>query len=344
MSALRRRVHEILDQTAEGDRVGRLVSAGLIVLIAANVAAVIIESEPWLDARYRSWLHALELVSFLTFTAEYALRIWSVVESDHGRYRQPIIGRLRYALTPLALVDLMVILPFYLGALVPVDLRFLRVFRLFAVFKLTRYQPSMQILATVLRNEARPIAAALFVLMMLLILVSSLAYIAENQVQPEAFGSIPDAMYWAITTMTTIGYGDVVPVTPLGKVLAGVVGVIGIGMVALPAGLLASGFSDQLHERRLEFEDAVSRILASGTISAEEGDQLRAIRARLGLSDHQAAEIVRLLVHQRRAARCPHCGKVLGPTPTAHAAGRPEAPAAAAGFEPATGRATIREP
>ena len=197
-----------------------------------------------------------------------------------------------------------------------------------------------------LRNEARPIAAALFVLMMLLIVVSSLAYIAENEAQPEAFGTIPDAMYWAITTMTTIGYGDVVPVTPWGKVLAGAIGVIGIGMVALPAGLLASGFSDQLHERRLEFEQAVSRILASGTISAEEGDQLRAIRDRLGLSDHQAAEIVRLLAHQRRAARCPHCGQSLGSTPIAGhgAAGRQEAHPLPRNLDPVTrDRANIRE-
>ena len=146
----------------------------------------------------------------------------------------------------------------------------MRVFRMFAVFKLTRYQASMRILAATMRSWARPIAAALFVLM-LLIAVSSFGYMVENDAQPEAFSGIPAAMYWAITTMTTIGYGDVVPVTPLGKLLAGVIGIIGMGMVALPAGLLASAISDQLHQRRRKFQVAVDRIPASGTIGPGRG-------------------------------------------------------------------------
>jgi voltage-gated potassium channel len=209
----------------------------------------------------------------------------------------------------MALIDLIAIVPFYLSFLVPLDLRFMRVFRLFLVFKLTRYQASITLLGAVLRNEARPIAAALFVLAILLVVVSSFAYLAEGHAQPDAFGSIPAAMYWAIVTMTTVGYGDVVPITPWGKLLSGIIGLIGVGMVALPAGLLASGFSQQLHERRREFQAAVDKILADGTITAEEGDRLKALRDELGLTDHQAAEITRLLVHRRNTTVCPHCDK-----------------------------------
>jgi voltage-gated potassium channel len=178
----------------------------------------------------------------------------------------------------------------------------------------------MTLLGAVFRNEAKSIGAAWFVLALLLIVVSTLGYLAEHRAQPDAFGSIPDAMYWAIVTMTTVGYGDVVPVTPLGKVLSAIIGIIGIGMVALPAGLLASGFSQLLHERREEFEAAVDRILAKGVISAAEGDQLKRLRDELGLTDHQAAEITRLIArrHSATGILCPHCGQPID--------GRPERP------------------
>jgi voltage-gated potassium channel len=120
-------------------------------------------------------------------------------------------------------------------------------------------------------------------------------------------------MWWAIVTLTTVGYGDVVPITPWGKVVGGLIGVIGIGMVALPAGLLASGFSEQLHQRRREFEAAVDQILAHGIITADEGSRLKELRDRLGLTDHQAAEIARLIARERRAEHCPHCGQPMHP-------------------------------
>jgi voltage-gated potassium channel len=218
-------------------------------------------------------------------------------------------------MTPLALVDLIAILPFYLAFLVPVDLRFMRVFRLVLIFKLTRYQASMNLLLRVLRNEAGPIAAAVFVLAMLLVVAASFAWLAEHEAQPEVFAGMLDAMWWAVVTMTTVGYGDMVPVTPFGKLVGGLIAVIGLGMVALPAGLLASGFSAQLHQRQREFGVEVDRVLAHGAISPAEGDRIKELRERLGLTDRQAAEILRLLASRRGHSHCPHCGEPLAPLP-----------------------------
>ena len=310
----RRRTCELFEHTHGDDWAAKVVDVFLILLITANVVAVVLESIPEIGRSYATWSYGFERFSIAVFTIEYVLRVWSAIEQTYPRYRDPLWGRLRYAASPMAVIDLLAVLPFYLSFLLPVDLRVLRVLRLVRMFKLTRYSPAMNLLLAAVREEAQAIAAALFVLMLLLILASSFAYLAEHEAQPAAFGTIPQAMWWAIVTLTTVGYGDVVPITPWGKVVGGLVGIIGIGMVALPAGLLASGFSDQLHQRRREFEAAVDRILASGAISPEEGDELRAFRDRLGLSDHQAAEIVRLLAHQRRAAHCPHCGQALAPT------------------------------
>jgi voltage-gated potassium channel len=150
-------------------------------------------------------------------------------------------------LSPLALIDLIVILPFFLGAIIGVDLRMLRALRLLRAFRLTRYANSMNLLLQVLRDEAPIISAALFVLLMLISVAASITYLAEYKAQPEAFGSIPHALWWAVVTMTTIGYGDVVPQTLVGRLCASVIGIISVGMVALPAGILASGFNEALH-------------------------------------------------------------------------------------------------
>jgi voltage-gated potassium channel len=177
----------------------------------------------------------------------------------------------------------------------------------------------MILLGRVLRSEAGPISAALFILVTLLVAASSFVYLAERDAQPEVFASVPDAMWWAIVTMTTVGYGDMVPVTPLGKFVGGMIAIIGVGMVALPAGMLASGFSEQLHQRRREFESEVDQVMSDGVVSAAESARLHEIRDRLGLSDEQAAEIVDLIARRRGPVRCPHCHKLLS---AEHRAGR----------------------
>jgi voltage-gated potassium channel len=310
LSGLRRRVYEILENDPD-QPAGRLLGRLLVGLIIANVVAIILHSVSSIGARYGAWFQLFEWLSILVFTIEYGARVWSAVEGGYGRHG--IRGRLRYMASPLLLIDLLAILPFYLSFLLPVDLRFMRVFRLLLIFKLTRYHPSMSLLGRVVRDEAGPIAAALFILATLLVAAASFAYLAEHEAQPLVFASIPDAMWWAIVTMTTVGYGDMVPVTTLGKVIGGVIAVIGLGMVALPAGLLAAGFSEQLHQRKRAFENEVRRVLRDGVISADERGELDDIRDRLGLTDRQAEEIFGLITQRRGAVRCPHCGHSLTP-------------------------------
>lgn len=315
-------LRQFMFETLEAGRVetpaGRLADIAIVSLISLNVLAVILESVPDIGAPYRAFFLGFEVFSVGIFTIEYLLRVWSVPEHPGLKYAHPVIGRLRYMMTPLALIDLAVILPFYLLFFVHVDLRVLRVVRLFRLFRLTRYSTSVNLLGQVLRSEAPNIAAALFVLLMLIVLAASVAYLAEHNVQPDVFGSIPEALWWAVITMTTIGYGDVVPMTPVGKLCGAVVGVISVGMVALPAGILASGFNEALHRRRREFTDAVHGAFTDGTISEEERERLRTVQETLGLSETEAASILRAVYHQRRDRPpeiCPHCGRPIGHAP-----------------------------
>lgn len=297
----------------------RAIDGFLITLIVLNVIAVILESVPSIDARFSLLFLWFERLSVAVFTVEYLVRIWSTVEESDEAKASPWRARLRYVIRPISLADLLAILPFYLGSLVTADLRMLRALRLLRVFKLSRYSTSISLLLEALRDEARAIAAAMFVLSLLLLVAASFAYVAEHAVQPDAFGTIPDALWWAVVTMTTVGFGDVVPITPLGKVLGGVIAVIGIGMVALPAGLLAAAFSEQIHMREHHFEAEVEQRLIDGKISKQDRIDLEDARKRLGLRSGEAQMIMHDVLREARNAQptCPHCGKSLISTASA---------------------------
>ena len=248
---LRRRSHQVLDIPQADDLISQIVGYSLVVLIILNVLAVIFESVETIREAAGDAFIWFEVVSVVIFTVEYIIRVWSSVESAEHTYRHPLYGRLRYAMRPLILIDLIVILPFYLSFLFGVDLRILRVMRLLRVFKLTRYSGAWSMFAAVLHGQRRPLMMAAYLLAITLIVVASLMYLVENRAQPVAFANIPSAMWWGLVTLTTVGYGDVTPITTIGKMLGAAVTILGIGMYALPAGILASGFMQELNRRQL---------------------------------------------------------------------------------------------
>ncbi len=244
------RIFEILEIASTGNLPSRVFDVFTITLIFLNVIAVILQTVEGLSFHYR-FFHTFEVFSIWVFTIEYLLRLWTCTTSN--RFQGPIRGRIRFVLTPLALVDLMAILPFYLPMLIPFDLRFIRairLFRLFRLFKMGRYSESFKTFGKVLKEKKEELLMTVFVLLILLVVASSLMYFIENGAQPEVFSSIPAAMWWGIATLTTVGYGDIFPITPAGKLLGAIIAIIGIGMFALPAGILGSGFVEEIQRKR----------------------------------------------------------------------------------------------
>ena len=241
----RRQVHDILEVGGDAHPAGRIVNAFIVILIVLNAVAFAAETVDALGTRYHAEFEIFNIFSVIVFSIEYLLRLWSAVEIPMLSRMPPWQARLRFALRPLMLIDLFAVLPFYFSWLVPMDLRVLRVLRLFRLLKLVRYSPALQTLGRVIADEYRALLGALLIILVLLLFASTAAYFLERGAQPDKFGSIPDAAWWALATLTTVGYGDIVPVTPLGKLLGGVVMLLGVGMIALPVAIIATGFSQE---------------------------------------------------------------------------------------------------
>lgn len=249
----RRKLFRLLESSGRGYRLGWLVDAGLVALILLNVLAIVMGSVASVAAEHRAFLAAFELFSLVVFTLEYLARVWVAVEHPDFARLGPLRGRLRYMVRPIAVIDLLAVAPSWLAILFGFDGAFLllRLLRLLRVLKLTRYSPALESMFSVLKSERRMLFAVFNIVVVALIGASALIHLVEHEAQPDAFGSIPQAMWWAMATMTTVGYGDVVPMTEAGKVIGAVVMLMGIGMFVLWTGVFASAFTEEL--RRREF-------------------------------------------------------------------------------------------
>jgi voltage-gated potassium channel len=245
----RARVHDLIGDTAPPSQARSALKALMVVVIVGGVLATALETVEGLAARHRGLFWAIEAAVLLVFGVEYVLRLWTAPEGDPGLGTDPWTARLRYLRSPLGVIDLLAVLPGLLGPRMPISPDWLRVLRLARLLKVARYAPGLALFAAVVRNERRPLLAALVVVLVLLVLESGVMYVLERKAQPKAFASIPHAMWWACVTIATIGYGDVYPITPLGKIFAGAVMLIGIAMFAVPAGILASGFAAEIRKR-----------------------------------------------------------------------------------------------
>jgi voltage-gated potassium channel len=247
----RRRTYQVLEGGAHGDRLSQAVHAGLVVLVILSVLTIILESVPSLDARFGRLFLIIEILAAIVFSAEYALRLWSAVEHAPLKHETPARARWRFARQPAMLVDLVAVLPILLALFLPEDLKVLLIFRLIRFFKLARYSPGMRSLMDAVLQERRALLACFVILCGLMIVSAAAMHMVEGAAQPDKFGSIPEAMWWAIITLTTVGYGDAYPITPLGKIVAGITALFGLVMLALPVGIIATSFSEVI--RRREF-------------------------------------------------------------------------------------------
>lgn len=267
----RRTVHDVLEVGGDAHPAAHIINVFLVILIILNGLAFAAET---VDSVAKEWgpeLEAFNLFSVAVFTIEYLLRLWSAVEIPLFARMPPWRARLKFALRPMMIIDLLAVLPWYLHAFIPLDFRPLRMLRLFRLLKLVRYSPALQTMKRVVVNEYRALLGALLVMLIGLLFASTIIYFLEHRAQPDKFGSIPDAAWWALATLTTVGYGDIVPITPWGKVFGGMVMILGVCMFALPIAIIATGFS--LESARHEFVvtwSMVARVPLFSTLEAAE--------------------------------------------------------------------------
>jgi len=289
------RTLEILEKAKPGDKTSQYSDLFLSTLIILNLLAVSLESVDSLGNMFRSQFYAFELFSVSIFIFEYLLRIWATGANGKNSLRASFKARLKYIFGFTGIIDLLAILPSLLPLLFSVDLRWLRVLRLLRLLKISHYSSALEDLFSAINHERSSFAAASYLFVLALFFASSLMYVAENSVQPDKFSSIPETMWWALITLTTVGYGDVSPISPLGKIIGAFTAIMGVFSVALLTGIVANAFAHQVAERKAIVEAEISSALEDGEIDLEEEAKIEKLRKRYDISEEHVKAIIDVL-------------------------------------------------
>ena len=283
------RLFEILEVGKGSDSTSKICDNFLVLLVIGSIFSVILGSVPEIDAEFSAELRWFEIITVLIFTVEYLLRLWVAPI----KYKQSMRPKIKYIFSFYGIVDLAAILPFYVSLFgFGVDLRVLRAARLLRILKISHYNTALQDLALAIYDERKSFVSAIYIFTVTLLITSSLIFFAENSTQPEDFRSIPDAIWWSLITLTTVGYGDVSPITAVGKIIGAITALLGVCTVALLTGIVGNAFSAQLSRKRSEFRSEVIKALQDGVITDSEHEYLDKLRDEFNMSKQHARSIL----------------------------------------------------
>jgi len=296
----RQRLHAIMFVNHYGGDLQKYFDVFISFFVVSSVLISILESVQIIDYVMNVEFSTFDSITVAIFTVEYVLRLYSCVEEK--KFKGAIAGRLKQATTPSTIIDLLAILPFFLEAFLHnlVDLRFLRVFRLLRLLKLTRNSGATTVLMKVVSREWPILSASAFIMMLMVIMTASFGYLFENGAQPDKFDNLPNAIYWAVITLASVGYGDISPVTTMGRLITVVMALIGIGIFAIPAALLASAFSDELRKEREQLRNNLYEMLKDGHLDANEAKLLREEARRLHLTVGEVNQLIQTVVKEQK--------------------------------------------
>ena len=297
---IQKRTSQLLSKGNIADKPSQYVDMTLFILIILNIAAVCLESVKHIGDEYKLAFNAFEIFSVVIFSIEYLLRVWSAPARNDLGDSPNLIKRMKYIFSFTGLIDFLAIipsiLPYFFGGL---DLRWLRVLRLLRLLKISNYSSALEDFFSAIKADWRSFSAALYLMLIALFLSSALMYIAEHDSQPEKFSSIPETMWWGLITLTTVGYGDVSPVTPLGKIIGAFTAIMGVCTVALLTGIVASAFANQRAQKAAILEAEINQALSDGVISDDEAQKIEKLRKELNLSPEHSKSIIDILSEKK---------------------------------------------